>query len=101
MYRTQSLIDHVSEQFLLGDSGNEIDRILMFDRPSGLKILNNSKNVYCDINLRVATSVFAQVYVVLEEVLRWVHPIIYALLPLPSKQEVQHIRKVFRYAKKD
>lgn len=80
-YQTYSPTEGVSEQLLLADSGNEFDRILIFGRPNGLKILKNSKTWYFDGNFGVPPSLFAQVYMILAEALKDVHPIIYALLP--------------------
>lgn len=81
IYKTYSPNDGISEQFLLADSGQESDRVLIFGRLSGLKILKNSRTWYCDGTFRIAPLLFSQVYVILAEPLGGVHPIIYALLP--------------------
>jgi len=59
----------------------ESDRVLIFSRLSGLKILKNSQTWYCDGTFRIAPLLFSQVYVILTEALGSVYPIIYALLP--------------------
>jgi len=81
IYKTYSPYDGISEQSLLADSGQESDRVLIFGRLSGLKILKNSRTWYCDGTFRIAPLLFSQVYVILKEALGDVHPIIYALLP--------------------
>ncbi|CAI6358531.1 unnamed protein product [Macrosiphum euphorbiae] len=81
IYKTYSPNDGINEQFLLADSGQESDRVLIFGRLSGLKILKNSRTWYCDGTFRIAPLLFSQVYVILAEALGGVHPIIYALLP--------------------
>ncbi|XP_060845775.1 uncharacterized protein LOC132925392 [Rhopalosiphum padi] len=81
IYKTYSPNNGLSEQFLLADSGQESDRVLIFGRLSGLKILKNSRTWYCDGTFRIAPLLFSQVYVILAEALGGVHPIIYALLP--------------------
>ncbi|KAL4097696.1 hypothetical protein QTP88_022427 [Uroleucon formosanum] len=81
IYKTYSPNDEINEQFLLADSGQESDRVLIFGRLSGLKILKNSRTWYCDGTFRIAPLLFSQVYVILAEALGGVHPIMYALLP--------------------
>ncbi|KAL4088583.1 hypothetical protein QTP88_023672 [Uroleucon formosanum] len=81
IYKTYSPNDEINEQFLLADSGQESDRVLIFGRLSGLKILKNSGTWYCDGTFRIAPLLFSQVYVILAEALGGVHPIMYALLP--------------------
>ncbi|KAF0708413.1 Uncharacterized protein FWK35_00030787 [Aphis craccivora] len=85
-YKVYSLSEGISENyFLLDDSGPSENIILIFGRPRSLEILHFSKVWYCDGTLKVAQIIFAQVYVILAEVLNGVHPLIYALLP--NKQE--------------
>lgn len=94
LYQTYSPIIGVSEtlkskQFLLADSSNKIDRILIFGRPRGLKIIKNSKIWYYDVTFRVATLLFAQIYVILVEALRDLP--IFDNLHIASKQGLQQI----------
>lgn len=81
IYKTYSPNDGISERFLLADSGQESDRVLIFGRLNGLKIIKNSQTWYYDGTFRIAPLLFSQVYVILAEALGGVHPIIYALLP--------------------
>ncbi|KAE9534905.1 hypothetical protein AGLY_008197 [Aphis glycines] len=81
IYKTYSPNDGISEQFLLADSGHGTDRVLIFGRLSGLKILKNSRTWYCDGTFRIAPLLFSQAYVILAEALGGVLPVIYALLP--------------------
>lgn len=80
-YQNYSPSSGVNEQFLLADSGPSNERILIFGRPLGLKLLKDSEVWYMDGTFKVAPTLFSQVYVILAEFLGGVHPAIYALLP--------------------
>ena len=69
------------ENFLIADSGQSYDRILIFERESRTKHLLDSGKWYADGSFRLAPPLFTQVYVILEKKHGGVHPILYALLP--------------------
>lgn len=70
----------------MADSGPSNERILIFGRPLGLKLLKDSKIWYMDGTFKVAPTLFCQVYVILAEFLGGVHPAVYALLPNKKEQ---------------
>ena len=69
------------ENFLIADSGQSDDRILIFERESWTKHLLDSGVWYADGTFRLAPPLFTQVYVILAKKHGGVHPILYALLP--------------------
>ena len=69
------------ENFLIADSGQSDDRILIFRRESWIKYLLDSGAWYADGTFRLAPPLFTQVYVILAKKHVGVHPILYALLP--------------------
>ncbi|CAI6344403.1 unnamed protein product [Macrosiphum euphorbiae] len=92
MYQTYSPEEGIHEQFLLADSGKEINRILIFGRQTGLNILESSKTWFVDGTFSVSPSLFSQVYIILAEDVGGIHPIIYALLP---NKKGETYRKLF------
>lgn len=92
MYQTYSPEEGIHEQFLLADSGKEINRILIFGRQTGLNILERSKTWFVDGTFSVSPSLFSQVYIILAEDVGGIHPIIYALLP---NKKGETYRKLF------
>lgn len=52
----------ISKQFLLADSGQESDMILIFGRLSGLNIFKNSRNWYFDGSLQLGRRMAVAVY---------------------------------------
>lgn len=91
----------VSEKFLLADSGPSNDRILIFGRPLGLKLLKDSKVWYMDGTFKVAPTLFSQVYIILVEFLGGVHPTIYALLPNKKEQTYQKLLNMLKELQPD
>jgi hypothetical protein len=61
MYQTYSPEKEIQEQFLLADSGKEINRVLIFGRPSALNILQRSNTWFVGDIFNVRPSLFAQV----------------------------------------
>lgn len=96
MYQKYSPEEGIQEQFLLANSGKEINRILVFERPSALNILESSKTWFLDITFNVSPSLFAQVYIVLDEDLGGVHPVIYALLPNKKTETYRNFLKILK-----
>lgn len=70
----------IKEKFLLADSSQEIEKILIFERPIALEILRNSDAWYVDWTFKVTPLLFVQLYVIVAESLLEVHLLIYALL---------------------
>ncbi|XP_050065493.1 uncharacterized protein LOC126554455 [Aphis gossypii] len=91
-YKNYSPSIGINENFLLADSGPSNERILIFGRPLGLKLLKDSKIWYMDGTFKVAPTLFSQVYVILTEFLEGVHPAVYALLP--NKKEQTYIQLI-------
>jgi hypothetical protein len=100
IFQTYSQNYGISENFLLGNSGQESDRVLIFDQFSRLKILKNSRNRYCDGTFRIAQLLFSHVYVILSEVLS-VHPIFYALLQSKKASIYEKLLKMLKTLKPD
>ncbi|XP_076039035.1 uncharacterized protein LOC143024138, partial [Oratosquilla oratoria] len=69
------------ENFLIGDSGPGLHRILLFGRESWLQHLQSSDTWYGDGTFKIAPRLFSQVYIILAKKFNGVIPIIYALLP--------------------
>jgi len=92
MYQTYSPEEGIHEQFLLADSGKEINRILIFGRQTGLNIFERSTTWFVDGTFSVSPSLFSQVYIILAEDVGGIHPIIYALLP---NKKGETYRKLF------
>ena len=69
------------ENFLIADSGQSDDRILIFGRESWTKYLLDSGVWYADGTFRLAPLLFTQVYVILAKKHGGIHSILYALLP--------------------
>ncbi|KAE9544177.1 hypothetical protein AGLY_001356 [Aphis glycines] len=95
VYKNYSLSIGINEIFLLADSGPSNERILIFGRPLGLELLKDSKIWYMDGTFKVAPTPFSQVYVILAEFLRGVHPAIYALPP-NKKEQCRFIYLLFK-----
>lgn len=87
-YKNYSPSIGVNEQFLLADSRPSNERILIFGRPLGLKLLKDSMFWYMDGTFKVAPTLFCQVSVILVEFLGGVHSAIYSLLP--NKKETTY-----------
>jgi len=76
----------INKKFVFTDSGPRNEKILLFGRPLGFKLLKDLKIWYMDGTFKVALPLFCQVYVILAAFIWGVHPVIYALL-LPNKKE--------------
>ncbi|CAH1726311.1 unnamed protein product [Aphis gossypii] len=94
-YKNYSLSIGINEIFLLADSGPSNERILIFGRPLGLKLLKDSKIWHMDGTFEVAPTLFSQVYVILAEFLGGVHPAVYALPP-NKKEQFRFIYLLFK-----
>ncbi|CAI6377779.1 unnamed protein product [Macrosiphum euphorbiae] len=75
----------VFENFLLCDTGPEINRILLFGRQRGLEILSTSEQWFVDGTFKIAPILFSQVFVILGCRNGGVHPCVYAILPNKSQ----------------
>ena len=93
-YKQYMTINGKRENFLIADSGQSDDRILIFGRESWTKHLLDSGVWYADGTFRLASPLFTQVYVILAKKHCGVHPILYALLP---KKGMQHMCACFSY----
>ena len=69
------------EDFLIGNSGQEHDRILIFGRKTWVYILRDSDVWYVDGMFKLSPLLFYQVYVIMARKYEGVIPILYALLP--------------------
>ena len=69
------------ENFLIADSGQSDDKILIFERKCWTKYLLDSDVWYADGTFKLAPPLFTKVYVILAKKNGGVHPILYALLP--------------------
>ena len=78
------------ENFLIADSGQSDDRILIFGRESWTAFLLDSDVWYADGTFKLAPPLFTQVYVILARRHGGVHPILYALLP--NKRRATYVR---------
>ncbi|XP_003738220.1 uncharacterized protein LOC100898192 [Galendromus occidentalis] len=83
-YRTYETSPGVFEDFLLADSGPELDRILIFGRSRNIEELRYSKMWFVDGTFSIVPPLFYQVYVILAEMNQTVHPFLYVLLPNKS-----------------
>jgi hypothetical protein len=72
---------HSGYPFLLDDSGEGNERILIFGSPSGVQALQESTDFYSDGTFDSAPPLFAQFVTVHVERHDFVRPLIYALLP--------------------
>jgi len=70
----------INEKFLLTDSSQEIEKILIFKPSITLENLRDSNAWYTNSTFKVAPLLFVQIYVTVAESLLTVHPLIYALL---------------------
>ena len=80
----------MEEKFLLGDTGEGNNRILIFGRISWLQHLVFSEIWFADGTFTIAPSLFHQVYVISAKKHDGVIPIVYALLP--NKQRLTYSR---------
>ena len=78
------------ENFLIADSGQSDDRILIFGRQSWTVFLTDSDVWYADGTFKLAPPLFTQVYVILARRHGGVHPVLYALLP--NKRRTTYVR---------
>ncbi len=74
------LSDGREENYLLDDSGNGNERIIVFGRQTWLQHLESSTTWYADGTFSTAPSLFSQIYIILVKRIGGVHPILYALL---------------------
>ena len=70
-----------AENFLLGDSGDALCRIIILRRQRNTTLLKESKKFFVDGTLQITRPLFSQVFVILAEMDGGVHPVLYALLP--------------------
>jgi hypothetical protein len=68
-YKSYSPSIRVNDRFLLVDSGAGNEKILIFGRPFGFKLLKNSKVWYMDKTFKVTPTFFCQIYMILVEFL--------------------------------
>ena len=80
-YKIYVTSDGQPEEFLIADSGQENDRILIFGRKSWINILRDSDVWFADGTFKMAPPLFYQVYVIMARKYDGVFPILYALLP--------------------
>ena len=89
-YKQYTTNNGESENFVIADSGQSEDRIIIFGRESWTDMLLDSDVRYADGTFRLAPPLFAQVYVILAKKHGGVHPILYALLP--NKRRSTYVR---------
>lgn len=89
-------VNGVSENFLLADSEDGNDRIIIFGRQQGLAILQESSHWFMDGTFKIAPLLFQQIYIIMAEKYDGVHPVLYSLLP-NKRRETYY--KLFRMVK--
>lgn len=89
-YKCYEMSNGQSENFLIADSGQEDDRILIFGRQSWLVFLRDSEVWYADGTFKMSPPLFYQVYAIMARRHGGVFPVLYALLP--NKRRVTYDR---------
>ena len=69
------------EEFLLFDSGNNSQRILMFGTNQALDILQQSDHWFCDGTFKASPSLFDQLFIIQGQFREKILPLIYVLMP--------------------
>lgn len=88
-YRLYETAPGVEEDFLLANSGQGPNRILIFGRRGNLELLRDSNIIYGDGTFKTAPVLFSQIYTLLGKRFGGVHPIVYALLPNKQRSTYQ------------
>lgn len=84
-YSVYEIRDGESENFLLYDSGPNIDRILIFGRQSNIERFMDTTTLFMDGTFKISPTLFCQLYTISGMKHGGVNPILYALLPNKRK----------------
>ncbi|XP_063994399.1 uncharacterized protein LOC135171755 [Diachasmimorpha longicaudata] len=90
-YKNYVITDGDEIKFLLADSGNSADRILIFGREDNQNWSQYMKTVFMDGTFKQSPPLFSQVYVILAARGRFVFPVLYALLPDKRESTYDHL----------
>ena len=69
------------EKFLLFDSGNNMQRILMFGTQQNLDILKRSENWFCDGTFKASPLLFDQLFIIHSQFRDLILSLVYILMP--------------------
>ena len=83
-----TLVD--GENFLLFDSGNNAQRIVIFGTQQGLEILARAENWYCDGTFKASPSLFEQLFIIHGQFRELILPLVYVLMP--NRTQASYVR---------
>jgi len=84
------------ENFLLFDSGNSIQRILIFGTNQGLDLLQSSEHWYCDGTFKASPVLFDQLFIIQGQFRDTILPLLFVLMPNRSQASYNRVLDALR-----